>query len=169
MKCDFYSTGVFDIIFSIFLLTAIFSFSSFAAAIPYFPTFSGISFVIFLISLPASIIISSLRDGVIYAFEKKVVIIHKFFSRKVLVSHISYRDIEYAEYNVKAVYSRLGFVEYDIILTITKKTGSTVKVTSALDIKENMPTDKPDEYKKYLNERPLVKMCRFINEKSRML
>ena len=166
MKYEFDSTGDTDGVYTTFFLIAIFSFGIAIASIADYPNFSGIMFIIFLVSLLAVFITSVLRGGVIYAFEKKVVIIHKFFSRKVLVSHISYRDIEYAEYNVKAVYSRLGFVEYDIILTITKKTGSSVKVTSGLDIKENMPTDKPDKYKKYLNEHPIVKMCNFINEKA---
>ena len=167
MKCEFESTGVLGGIHTTFLLTAIFSFSSFLAAIPYFPTFSGVSFIIFLVSLSATIITSALQSGVIYAFESKIMIIHRFFNKRVLVSYISYRDIEYADYNVKAVHSRIGFVGYNITLTITKKSEKTVKITAMMDINENMPTEKPDEYKKYLNEQPLVKMCRFINERAR--
>ncbi|MCH5194564.1 MAG: hypothetical protein J1F11_11420 [Oscillospiraceae bacterium] len=169
MKCDFDSTGVLDGVHLTFLLIAIFSFSSFLAAIPYFPIFSGVSFIIFFVSSPAALITSALRGGVIYAVGDKIIIMHRFFNKKVFVSYIRYRDIEYAEYNVKAVHSRIGFIGYDIILTITKKTEGTVKITSGLDIKESMPTDNPDEYKKYLNEHQMVKICRFINERARML
>lgn len=169
MKCEFDSTGILGDVHTAFSLIAVFSFSLSVAAIPYYLIASLVSFVIFLVSLPATFITSSLQDGVIYAVEDKIIITHKFFNKKVFVSSIRYSDIEYAEYNVKALHSRIGFCGYEIKLIITTKTGSSVKITSGMDIKENMPTDKPDEYKKYLNKRPLVKMCRFINEKSRML
>lgn len=158
MKCDFYTTGVFDVIFSIFIIIASFSFVA---------AFVSISALVALsVSLTAAFITSALRGGVICAFENKVVIIHKFFSKRVLASSVRYSDIKHAEYNVKSVHSRLGFVRYDIILTITKGTGRTVKIISKMDIEENLPTDNPDEYKEYLNEHPMVKMCNFINERA---
>lgn len=171
MKCEFDSMGVFGVLHEIFLLSAILSFGSSFVFLIFEENVLGasVSFIIFLVSFTAENITSVLNNGYIYVLESKVIITHKFFNKKVFVSYISYRDIEYAEYNVKAVHSRMGFLRYDITLTITKKSGRAVKVVSGLDIKENMPTDKPDEYKEYLNEQPFVKMCRFINEKSRML
>ena len=83
------------------------------------------------------------------------------------VSAIGYEDIKCAEYNVKALYNKFGFCGYEIILTITEKTENEFKITAAMDIDEHMPTEKPDEYKAHLNEQPLVKMCRFINENAR--
>ncbi|MCH5348889.1 MAG: hypothetical protein J1E40_06160, partial [Oscillospiraceae bacterium] len=130
MKCEFDSTGVLGGVHSTFFLIAVFSFSSFLAAIPYFPTFSGVSFIIFFVSSPVSFITSTLQDGVIYAVGDKIIITHKFFNKKVFVSYISYRGIEYAEYNVEAVHSRIGFIRYDIILIITEKSGNSVKITS---------------------------------------
>lgn len=167
MKCDFDSTGVLYGIYFTFLLTAIFSFSTFFAALPYFSVVSGVSIVIFLVSLPAAIITSALKGGVIYALEDKIIIIHKFLNKRVLVSYISYRDIKHADYNVQPFRSRIAFYGYNIILTITKKSGKTVKITALMDITESMPTEKPDEYKAHLNKQALMKMCRFINEKAR--
>ena len=167
MKCEFESTGVLGGVNTTFFLTAIFSFSTFFAALPYFSIVSGVSFIIFLVSLPAAIITSALRGGVIYAFESKIMIIHRFFNKRVFVSSIRFSDIKHADYNVEASYSRIGFIGYNITLTITEKTENEVKITAAMDIDEHMPTEKPDEYKKHLSEQPLVKMCRFINERAR--
>ena len=167
MECKFDSSEGFGILNQIFSLSAIFSFSTVLAAIPYFPTVSGVSFIIFLVSLPAAIITSALRGGVLCAFENKVVIIHRFFNKRVFVSSIRFSDIKHADYNVEANYSRLGFSGYEIKLTITTKTENEVKITAAMDIDEHMPTEKPDEYKAYLNEQPFVKMCRFINERAK--
>ena len=130
-----------------------------------FPTV-GTFFIIFLVSLTATLITLALRGGVICAFENKVVIAHKFFSKRVLVSTIRYSDIKHAKYNVKAIHSRLGFLRYEMKFTITKKSKSSVNIISWLDVDENLPTDNPDEYKEYLNEHPMVKMCNFINERA---
>ena len=163
--------GVFGALHEVFTLSDILSFGAAFVFLVFEESVLGasVSFIIFLVSFTAENITSVLNNGSIYALESKVMIVHKFFNKKVFVSCISYRGIEYAEYNVKAAHSRIGFIRYDITLIITKKSGSTVKVTSGLDIKENMPTDKPDEYKEYLNEHPMAKICRFINERARML
>ena len=167
MKCEFDSTGIFSILYQISILSAIFSCSAVFAFNFRFPIGAGISFIILILSMIALIITLNLKSGIICAIEDKVIITHIFLSKSVFVSAISYEDIKCAEYNVKALHSRLGFCGYEIILTITEKTENEFKITAAMNIDEHMPTEKPDEYKKYLNEQPLVKMCRFINERAR--
>lgn len=164
MKCDFDSTGVISDLHWTFTLIAIFSFISFMAAIPDFPNAFGVSFAIFLLSLSAFFLTSDLKCGSIYAFEDKVIIIHKFFGKKVFVSSIKYSDIRLAKYNIKT--SGWGFIRYDIVLTIFKKSERNIRIKSKMNRNKYMPTEKPDEYKEYLNEHPMVKMCSFINERA---
>ena len=166
MKCDFDSTGVFSILRQIFILSAIFSISLVPCFIFDYTNVSGILFIIFIVSIIALLIISRLKGGIICILENKIIIAHKFFNKNVLVSSISYRDIKYAEYNVEAVRSRVLFFGYNVILKITKKSKKTVKITAMMYIKENFPMDYPDEYKEYLNEQPLVKICSLINERA---
>lgn len=168
VKCQFDSTGTFYVLRQIFQLSAIIPLGFLPTCIIFDElSVSGILFIIFIISIMALLIISRLEGGIIGILENKVIIAHKIFNKHVLVSSISYNDIISAEYNVEAVRSRLIFFGYKVILKITQKSKKTVKITAMMDIKENFPMDYPDEYKEYLNEQPLVKMCRLINERAR--
>ncbi|MDE7289922.1 MAG: hypothetical protein K2N71_10540, partial [Oscillospiraceae bacterium] len=80
-----------------------------------------------------------------------------------------YNEIAYAEYHVETRYSRYGFGGYELIVVINKKSGKKVKLSKTLDIRKDFPTNNPDGYKEMLREQPLIKMCKYINERSRLL
>ena len=115
----------------------------------------------------AAVVLLNIKGGVIYARSDKLVITHSFASRKVLISRIRYEDIEYADYNVTQKRSRLGFYCYVFELNIHMKNGKKIKLCADLHIPEDKPMCDPDGYKRYLNDLPVMKLCRYINEKSK--
>lgn len=125
--------------------------------------------VVLLLSIIAMIFFSFFNGGVIRARGKQVIISHNFMGGRAFISRIEYRDISYVEYHVKTVHSRWGFERYDLNIVINKKSGKKVTLSKSLDIKENFPTENPDEYKKMLKEQPLIRICKYINERARML
>ena len=82
---------------------------------------------------------------------------------------IKYNEIESAEYHIEDVRSRLLFYYYTFILVIKKKSGRQIKIAVSLDIDEKFPMENPEEYKKYLDEQPIMQMCKYINERSMLL
>lgn len=59
------------------------------------------------------------------------------------------------------------FYCYVFVLVIHLRNGKILKIRSELEIPEKLPTDDPDSYKEYINSQPIMKLCRYINEKSR--
>ena len=47
------------------------------------------------------------------------------------------------------------------------KSGKEIKLCVDLDIPENKPMCDPEGYKRYISGQPIMKLCRYINEKSR--
>ena len=103
----------------------------------------------------------------IYARSDRLIIVHSFGAWKILVSRISYEDIEYADHNVTQKRSRLGFYCYVFELIIHMKSGKKIKLCVDLNIPEDKPMCDPDGYKRFINDQPIMKLCRYINEKSR--
>lgn len=125
-------------------------------------------FVLIPIAFFAWLVLMLTQDGTILADENGIVISHKLLEKNVFVSKITYDEIDYADYKIKATHHRLyGFMGYVLTLSLKKKNGKTVKLIAKLDIPENMPTEKPDEYKEFLANCPMVKMCEYINNKVR--
>lgn len=106
----------------------------------------------------------NIKGGVIYAKSEKLIITHSLASRKILVSRISYEDIEYADHNVTQKRSRLGFYCYVFELIIHMKNGKKIKLCVDLNIPEDKPMCDPDGYKRFINDQPIMKLCRYINE-----
>ena len=127
----------------------------------------AVSAIILIVSAVAAVVLLNIKGGVIYARSDKLVITHSFASRKVLISRIRYEDIEYADYNVTQKRSRLGFYCYVFELNIHMKNGKKIKLCADLHIPEDKPMCDPDGYKRYLNDLPVMKLCRYINEKSK--
>ena len=127
----------------------------------------AVSAIILIVSAVAAVALLNIKGGVIYAKSDKLVISHSFASRKVLISRINYEDIEYADYNVTQKRSRLGFYCYVFELNIHMKNGKKIKLCADLHIPEDKPMCDPDGYKRYLNDLPVMKLCRYINEKSK--
>ena len=167
MKCRFDSTGTLKGLKTFFILTAIFSFSTTFGCLFKYDSVSAVSFIIFLLSAAAGAVISALCEGCVLACENQIIIYHKFFSRKVLVSRIPYEEIEYADYTIKGSYSRLGFDCYLFTLKLHLTDEREILLSKELDIPESLPTEKPDEYKEYVSKLPLTLMCRLINERVR--
>ena len=168
MKCEFDSTNRFTLIKNFFFIIACISVSTaiVTAVSDDLQTLSVICFtVIFPLSAIAGVTISLLQKGTIIAGENSVVILHKLFKRDVLVSDISYDDIDCVEYQVKYLTGRFGFMGYRLVVTIKYSDENEIILFNELDIFENMPTEKPDEYKKFLATCHLVKMCKYINER----
>lgn len=127
----------------------------------------AVSAIILIVSAVAAVILLNIKGGVIYAKSDKLVISHSFASRKVLISRIRYEDIEYADYNVTQKRSRISFYCYVFELNIHMKNGKKIKLCADLHIPEDKPMCDPDGYKRYLNDLPVMKLCRYINEKSK--
>lgn len=47
------------------------------------------------------------------------------------------------------------------------KGGKKIKLCVDLNIPEDKPMCDPDGYKRFINDQPIMKLCRYINEKSR--
>lgn len=171
MKCGFDSTGTLGTLYETSIVIAVLAVS---LAIAFFGSFDdrglapgGVSLIIFIVSAVVAVVLLNIKGGVIYAKSDKLVITHSLASRKILISKIRYEYIEYADYNVTQKRSRLGFFCYIFELNIHMKNGKKIKLCVDLDIPENKPTGDPDGYKRYINDLPMMKLCRYINEKSR--
>lgn len=170
MKCSFDSTGTIGAMCGAAVFIAIMAFS---AAIAFYGSFDdrglapGVSLIAFIISVVAAVVLNIIKGGVIYAKSEKLIITHSLASRKILVSRISYEDIEYADHNVTQKRSRLGFYCYVFELIIHMKSGKKIKLCVDLNIPEDKPMCDPDGYKRYISGQPIMKLCRYINEKSR--
>lgn len=166
MKLRFDSTGTLRTLYETAIVIVVISATLFLSLIR--SEFSpAVSAIILIVSAVAAVILLNIKGGVIYARSDKLVISHSFASRKVLISRIRYEDIEYADYNVTQKRSRLGFYCYVFELNIHMKKGKKIKLCADLHIPEDKPMCDPDGYKRYLNDLPVMKLCRYINEKSK--
>ncbi|MDE6763839.1 MAG: hypothetical protein K2J73_09185 [Oscillospiraceae bacterium] len=134
-----------------------------------FSIYAAVFGAVLLLSIIAMIFFSFFNGGVIRAWGKQVIISHNFMGGRAFISRIEYRDISYVEYHVKAVHSRWGFDRYDLNIVINKKSGKKITLSKSLDIRESFPTESPDEYKELLKKQPLINICKYINERSRLL
>lgn len=170
MKCKFDSTGTLGTLYSSAVVIVVLSVSLFLSSIGYYDKFSSVmtaSAIVFIVSAAAVFVLNNIKGGVIYARSGRLIIVHRLADRKVLVSRISYEDIEYADYNVEQQRSSIVFYCYVYKLLIHMKNGKEIKLCVELDIPEDKPTSDPDGYKRYINDLPVMKLCRYINEKSR--
>ena len=166
MKLRFDSTGTLGTLYETAIVIVVISATLFLSLIR--SEFSpAVSAIILIVSAVAAVILLNIKGGVIYAKSDKLVISHSFASRKVLISRIRYEDIEYADYNVTQKRSRLGFYCYVFELNIHMKNGKKIKLCADLHIPEDKPMCDPDGYKRYLNDLPVMKLCRYINVKSK--
>lgn len=166
MKLRFDSTGTLGTLYETAIVIVVISATLFLSLIR--SEFSpAVSAIILIVSAVAAVVLLNIKGGVIYARSDKLVISHSFASRKVLISRIRYEDIEYADYNVTQKRSRLGFYCYVFELNIHMKNGKKIKLCADLHIPEDKPMCDPDGYKRYLNDLPVMKLCRYINEKSK--
>lgn len=171
MKLRFDSTGTLGTLYETSIVIAVLAVS---LAIASFGSFDdrglapgGVSLIIFIVSAVVAVVLLNIKGGVIYAKSDKLVISHSFASRKVLISRISYEYIQYADYNVTQKRSRLGFYCYVFELNIHMKNGKKIKLCVDLNIPEDKPMCDPDGYKRYINNLPMMQLCRYINEKSK--
>ena len=166
MKLRFDSTGTLGTLYETAIVIVVISATLFLSLIR--SEFSpAVSAIILIVSAVAAVVLLNIKGGVIYARSDKLVITHSFASRKILISRIRYEDIEYADYNVTQKRSRLGFYCYVFELNIHMKNGKKIKLCADLHIPEDKPMCDPDGYKRYLNDLPVMKLCRYINEKSK--
>lgn len=166
MKLRFDSTGTLRTLYETAIVIVVISATLFLSLIR--SEFSlAVSAIILIVSAVAAVVLLNIKGGVIYAKSDRLIISHSFASRKVLISRIRYEDIEYADYNVTQKRSRLGFYCYVFELNIHMKNGKKIKLCADLHIPEDKPMCDPDGYKRYLNDLPVMKLCRYINEKSK--
>lgn len=169
MKCSFDSTGTLGTLYEAAVVFVAMSVSLFLISIGdyyRFSTLMAVSAIIFIVFAVAAVVLLNIKGGVIYAKSEKLIITHSLASRKILVSRISYEDIEYADHNVTQKRSRLGFYCYVFELIIHMKSGKKIKLCVDLNIPEDKPMCDPDGYKRFINDQPIMKLCRYINEKS---
>lgn len=161
MKCKFKSTGRFEV--SIYLSGII---AWFFFVIGLVEHEVKVYFVVIPIAFFVWIALMVTQDGIIRANENEVIISHKLMKKNILVSRIAYDEIDYADYKIKATHNRIGFTGYVLTLSLKKKNGKVVNLITKLGISENMPIEKPDEYKKFLANCPMVKLCKYINKRA---
>lgn len=167
MKCKFDTAGLRDLLKNIFIVLLVFSLLFIVPSLgaDKFMTAFFVSLTVFVLSLAGLIFVRLFNGGVINADEKRVTVSYNFMGFRVFASHIGYDKIESAEYFIENVRSQMIFYYYKFILIIKKKSGRKVRISVRLDIKEEFPTESPEEYKKYLDEQPLMQMCKYINER----
>lgn len=89
---------------------------AFSAAIAFYGSFDdrglapGVSLIAFIISVVAAVVLNIIKGGVIYAKSEKLIITHSLASRKILVSRISYEDIEYADHRCDTEAQQAGLL-----------------------------------------------------------
>lgn len=168
MKCKFDQTGTLGTLYDLSVLIAVLAGSTFLSSfIELYDRFSAvmISAIVFAFFAAAAVVLHIIKGGVIYANSDKLVIVHSFAFWRVLVSRISYGDIEYADYNVKQKRSAILFYCYVYELYIHMKNRKEIKLCFDLNIPENRPMCDPDGYKRYISNLPMMKLCRYINER----
>ncbi len=170
MKCEFYTTGTFSAWRGTFILFIIFSVSIIFTLIPTLLVYDEyrtavlISLTVFILSVIGLIFVRLFKGGVIRANEKQIIIYHNFMGRKAFACHIGYNEIENVEYQIEGVRNRFSFLYYELMLVIKKKSGKKIKLSVCLDIEEKFPMENPEEYKKYLNEQPMMNLYEYINK-----
>lgn len=171
MKCEFDTAGLRDLLKDIFIILTVFSLVFILPSLgaDEFMTAFFVSLAVFILSVIGLISVHLFKGGIIRADEEQVVISHNFMGVKAFASYMGYDKIECVDYQIEDVRSKVIFYYYKLILVIKKKSGKKVKVSVRLDIKENFPMENPEEYKEYLDEQPLIKICKYINERSRLL
>lgn len=170
MKCKFDSTGKNSFLKQLFVLSAVFSLSFCFALLgrDEFTAWFVVSAIILILSLTglaALFLLGGDGSGTISAFEDEAFISRNSMLLKLSDIHIGYDDIERAEYQIKDVRSRISFWYYEFILTIRRKSGGEIKIAVNLYIEEKMPLESPKEYKKYIDEQPIMKIFKYINER----
>lgn len=166
MKLRFDSTGTLKALYDTAIVIVIISATLFLSLIR--SEFSAtVSAIILIVSAVAAVVLLNIKGGVIYAKSDRLIITHSFASRKILISRIRYEYIQYADYNVTQKRSRISFYCYVFELNIHMKNGKKIKLCVDLHIPEDKPMCDPDGYKRYLNDLPMMKLCRYINEKSK--
>lgn len=169
MKCKFDTTGKNSFLKQLSVLSAVISLSSCFALLgrDEFVTWFAVSLIMLILSLIgfAAVFLSGGDGGTISAFEDEAFISRNSMLLKLPDIHIGYDDIECAEYQIKDVRSRISFWYYKFILTIRRKSGGEIKIAVNLYIEEKMPLEFPKEYKKYIDEQPIMKIFKYINER----
>ena len=103
--------------------------------------------------------------GEIIAGEKGIVIVSKFFNRKIGKKVVLYSDIDRTNCGVESVGYRYGRVSHVMKLTIKLKGSSRIIVSMGLDIDSSFPASEPDKYKQYIHEQPLMQLSHYIDSK----
>ena len=163
MKCEFYSTGKLYLCEKITLFLNIFLIFSSVFIIRDRVICIYALVVILFTALTELFVISIFESGQILACKDQLIIYHKVFNKKAFVSHIEYKNISCAEYCIRKSYSRGVFECRLFVLTVKCSDGKKkVFISEMID-----PPKDPDSYNEYINNQPMMKLCRYINEKSR--
>lgn len=170
MGAEFDSTKTIDNIFQTSLLLAILCGSMFLVFIK--DLFLSDKFIILelilgVITLLFTLICVIIADGCrvfITADNEKIIVVHTIFKKEFLHKNIEYNKIDCAECEVKAIGTRYGGIIYKMFLKLKMKDGSEISGFKELSIESELPVSRPDEYKRYVSEQPLQKLCDFINK-----
>lgn len=113
MKCSFDSTGTLGTLYEADVVFVAMSVSLFLISIGdyyRFSTLMAVSAIIFIVFAVAAVVLLNIKGGVIYAKSEKLIITHSLASRKILVSRISYEDIEYADHRCDTEAQQAGLL-----------------------------------------------------------
>lgn len=93
--------------------------------------------------------------------DEKLDVSYKFFSKSIMLN-----DIATAECTINSVGQRSGNVIYKLVLYIKCKSGKEYKFIKRLyDVDKDYPIQHADKFKQYVDEQPMMKLCKYINEK----
>ena len=168
MKAELDRSKVTDIIFQISLCFAALCVSAFLAMLAEFLINENVIPIIILgvLTLIFTLLCVVIADSVIIinADNEKIIVVYTIFKKEFLHKNIEYDKIDCTECEVKAVGTRYGGVIYKMYFTVKMKDGSEFSGFEELNMESGLPVSRPDEYKRYISEQPLQKLCDFINE-----
>lgn len=102
-------------------------------------------------------------DGVIMCSQKSIAVCRKHRKRV-----IPFGSIESISCVPEVMHTRYDVKHY-LVFTVTLKTDKKLEFCKELNIEKDFPVQQPEKFKEYIEEQPLMQLCSYINERSRLL
>lgn len=158
-ECAFEYTGTVKVIKTVLLVTAVVLITVLITCALDIPAAVGaVMFFVFAVSTGFTIYIS-LRNGRIAADDEKLTV--SYFSR----IEIRFSEIDCANCEVDAHGDRWGNIYYELVLKIEAKDSRSYTFCQPLNLESGYPAKHPDEYKRFVEEQSLTKMCALIKSR----
>lgn len=168
MKCKFDCTKAYEILeiaFICFLPISIVMIPFFSFAELSVRTMQTLFWIILTIIIFIIIALSTVRKGVIRADSDRISISRLFFGRNVFIRNIPYENIEYVLCQLDAKGGKYGSIIYELVLTVKIKGRNEMNFIKKFKFEDDFPIRRPKKSNAYLDEQPMMKVCKYINER----